>query len=130
MKSLRYLIDIDNYLGSKGNSGLYQFIINKMPKHDVYVEAFFGTGVIASKKRVACIDNIGFERISILSSLMSMKYQNFKMVNGNSRYQLYCSIDYYIYSGSKVLIYLDPPYLWSTRSDLKNSIYNIKTSTD
>jgi len=117
-------IDINNYLGSKGNSGLHQFIINKMPKHDVYIEPFFGTGVIASKKAAAPIDNIGIELDSTLYTSMSMRYLNFSFFNENSLKTIRYHIDKYRNKNKSVLVYLDPPYLWCTRSDLKTSTYN------
>ena len=77
-------METKNYLGSKGNSGLYQFIINKMPKHDIYIEPFFGTGVIASKKKPSPIDNIGIEVDEKLYSEMTMRYPHFNFFNENS----------------------------------------------
>lgn len=116
-------METKNYLGSKGNSGLYQFIINKMPKHDIYIEPFFGTGVIASKKKPSPIDNIGIEVDEKLYSEMTMRYPHFNFFNENSIKTIPCHIDRYKHGAHKILIYFDPPYLWSTRSDLKHSRY-------
>lgn len=41
--------------GTKGGSGVWQRIISEMPPHDVYVEAFWGRGTIARKKKPASI---------------------------------------------------------------------------
>lgn len=35
---------MDNYLGGKNGSGVYQAIINLLPPHDTYIEGFLGTG--------------------------------------------------------------------------------------
>ena len=51
----------ENYLGAKGGSGVYQTIINLMPPHKVYVEAFLGTGTIMKKKAPAEF-NIGIDK--------------------------------------------------------------------
>ncbi|MFS1487716.1 hypothetical protein BCU41_024755 (plasmid) [Vibrio lentus] len=40
---------IMGYLGSKAASGAYQAIIANMPQHDIYIEAFLGTGAIFQK---------------------------------------------------------------------------------
>jgi len=123
-----------SYLGSKGSSGMAQFIINKMPKHDIYIEAFLGTGLIMSKKKKAQI-NIGIElNLSMLEQVKKKFDQNHTLLHGNSliflpeiiRY----SIDRYNYTRSptdsnnyKTVLYLDPPYLPETRTDFKNSQY-------
>ena len=47
---------IRGYPGSKGASGVAQKIISLMPKHDHYIEAFLGSGVIARTKRPARVN--------------------------------------------------------------------------
>ncbi len=42
-----------SYPGSKGQAGTHQRIIGQMRPHSVYVEAFFGDGVIYERKRPA-----------------------------------------------------------------------------
>ncbi len=44
---------MDGLTGTKGGSGVWQRIISEMPEHDVYIEAFWGRGTIARKKRPA-----------------------------------------------------------------------------
>lgn len=39
--------------GSKGGAGVWQRIISEMPPHELYVEAFAGTGQVLLKKRPA-----------------------------------------------------------------------------
>jgi DNA adenine methylase len=34
------------YPGGKGGAGVYQTIINGMPRHEVYVEPFLGGGAV------------------------------------------------------------------------------------
>ncbi|MCG9790671.1 hypothetical protein L1D61_26435 [Vibrio mediterranei] len=41
-----------SYLGAKSGSGVYQTIINLMPPHDTYIEAFLGTGAIMRKRHL------------------------------------------------------------------------------
>jgi len=48
------------YPGGKNGAGTYQKIINRIPPHRVYIEAFFGSGAIMRAKRPADL-NIGIE---------------------------------------------------------------------
>lgn len=41
------------FVGSKGGAGVWQKIISQMPPHDLYVEAFAGTGQVLLHKRPA-----------------------------------------------------------------------------
>jgi hypothetical protein len=48
------------YPGGKGGAGVYQTVINGMPRHEVYVEPFLGGGAVMAAKRPACL-NIGVD---------------------------------------------------------------------
>jgi hypothetical protein len=48
------------YPGGKNGSGVYQKIINQMPPHRTYIEAFLGGGAILRAKRPAMV-NIGID---------------------------------------------------------------------
>ena len=41
------------YPGGKGGAGVYQTIINGMPRHEVYVEPFLGGGAVMAAKRMS-----------------------------------------------------------------------------
>ncbi|UCN00059.1 hypothetical protein LCX93_11085 [Sulfurimonas sp. SWIR-19] len=103
------------YLGRKGSSGIYQFIINKIPKHDVYIECFFGTGFISSVKKKAKL-NFGIEISSALCSKLSMQYLDVDLINGDVFIELPTLLNSSILSGKNICIYLDPPYLHETRT--------------
>jgi DNA adenine methylase len=121
-----------SYLGRKGGSGVAQWIINKMPKHDVYIEPFFGCGVVGFSKAAAPIDNIGYEISESLFNDLSMLEHSFKIYNHNCLNDdyLWSTIDRYIKFGQKVLVYLDPPYLPETRNDYVGSQYEHELSYD
>lgn len=111
----------DDYLGKKNGSGIPQFIISKMPKHDVYIEAFLGTGVIMAKKEKAKV-NIGIDKdLSILQK--SNFTDEYQILHGNSSIFLRSLIEKYNYDGSKIVVYLDPPYLPETRSSFSSCQY-------
>lgn len=50
-----------SYPGGKNGAGVYQSIINQMPPHEVYIEAFLGGGAIMRNKRPARL-NVGIDR--------------------------------------------------------------------
>ena len=119
-----------SYPGGKAASGVYQKIINLMPPHRVYVEGFLGGGAIMKAKRTAQ-KNIGVEidrdvyhqRIKDISDVLPFCY-------------LYCCEFLEWLKRGEVepwqpdtLIYLDPPYLLSTRSS-KRAIYKHEMLTE
>ncbi len=97
------------YLGAKGGSGVYQAIINVMPPHDTYIEAFLGTGVVMKNKAPAmrnigvdlnpgCVD--GFDYAAELFQTDALNFLS--------------EFDYH--TNGRVLVYCDPPYLHETRT--------------
>jgi len=124
--------------GGKGNS--FRNIINCMPPHKTYIEAFLGGGTILLKKKPALL-NIGIEIdmhtfMSFLlhsgisnptggsdpsfapTSLNSAVYTN---KSGSHRLIRGCAINYLenLNPDQDTLIYLDPPYLPETRKSGK-----------
>lgn len=118
-----------SYLGRKGGSGVAQWIINKMPKHDVYIEPFFGCGVVGFLKLPALIDNIGYEISKDICNELSMLEHSFKIFNRSAFDLLRYHIDTFVTVG-RVLVYLDPPYLPQTRSDYEQSQYENELTYD
>jgi DNA adenine methylase len=49
------------YPGGKGGSGVAQALINLMPPHEIYVEAFLGSGAVLRAKRPARSHTIGID---------------------------------------------------------------------
>lgn len=115
-----------NYLGRKGGSGVAQWIINKMPVHDVYIEPFCGCAVVASLKKMAMVDNILIDKnIELISSLKTFysSSDNFTVLNMDCFSVLDTFISDYVGQDKKVLVYFDPPYLPEVRSDYVGSQY-------
>jgi len=130
-----------SYNGGKGASGVHQQIINKMPKHRVYIETHLGGGSILLKKKpaectiaieidTAVIQN--FMRYSIAKDADSRPIpgSTCKYDGGISFVNEDCLkfLQNYNFKGDE-LIYLDPPYLFETRRD-KKDLYKYEYDTN
>jgi hypothetical protein len=107
--------DTANFVGSKGGSGVAQWLINQMPPHSVYVEPFFGKGTVFFQKRPA-LWNIGIEinpatLCAGVHSFAGSHKADFAMIWGDA-----LTILPALKTEPDWLIYADPPYLGSTRS--------------
>lgn len=99
------------YPGGKNGSGVYQSLINLMPPHKVYVEAFLGNGAIMRLKRPA-LANIGIDSDDhVLAMWRGDEVPRLTLRQADA-------LEYLAADGfaPSTLIYLDPPYLMSTRS--------------
>lgn len=96
------------YPGGKNAPGVYQRIINLMPPHRRYVEAFLGSGAVLRHKRPAIL-NIGIDRDRAA-------IEAYPPTPGLT---LLCTdaLDYLKTWDARPddLIYCDPPYLFETR---------------
>jgi len=113
---------IDNYLGAKNGSGVYQAIINVIPPHETYIEGFLGTGAVLKRKASAkrnigidlykpCIDNFD-DKAELYHADIFTFLTNFDFDNNG-----------------RIVIYFDPPYVISTRTS-KNRYENDFTDND
>ena len=128
------------YPGGKNGAGVYQQIINRMPPHHTYIEAFVGGGAVMRLKKPARI-NIGVdldpEPLKLLASLLPAcgsgiarnavativwdespdvaPFAGFS--EGRSRFTLFHGeavefLERYAFAGDgRELIYCDPPYM-------------------
>lgn len=102
------------YLGSKAASGAYQAIIANMPAHELYIEAFLGTGVIFNKKPQA-IRSIGIE----LDELTLSEFRTVYPIELHNQDTLDFLTAFDFKSPTNTFIYADPPYLPDTRTSSK-----------
>lgn len=127
------------YPGGKGGAGVYQTIINHMPPHDTYIEAFAGGGAVLRAKRPAS-RNIAIDRSATALAALLAHYvapgdhehqagiaerlvdtnavtvedtdrQTWEFVRGDCQAWL----AQHHWRGNE-LVYADPPYLLSTRA--------------
>ncbi len=101
-----------------GKNSAYQKIINLIPPHRVYIEAFVGSGAILRHKRPA-VSNIAIDadtsaleqlRWSIAQNGDTAGLMKVEFVNADSLTWLAA----YPFQGDE-FVYADPPYLFSTR---------------
>lgn len=116
------------YNGGKNGSGVYQTIINWIPPHEFYIEAFLGSGAIINQKKLAPKMNIGIElNRSVIDKFVYKA--GVTVVND-------CAISYlnhfrekhYINVKEKTFIYCDPPYPKASRKSQKDIYQNEMTN--
>lgn len=110
---------MENYLGAKSGSGVYQAIINLMPPHDTYIEGFLGTGAVMKRKAPAqrsigidlnkiCIDAFDYAAAELYLTCVFKFLRSFDFAGSG-----------------RTIAYLDPPYLSSTRTSAARYDYEL-----
>ena len=109
-----------SYNGGKESDGTFQKIINLMPPHDIYIEAFLGNGAIFRNKKPAFISSIGIDLdtsvirqwqlkgLSDLSKPTGITLINTDAISWLENFEGWSSVLKKM--GTRVLIYLDPTY--------------------
>jgi len=105
---------MSSYQGGKGASGVAEQIINRMPKHRVYIETHLGSGRVLLKKKPAN-SSIAIERDNKV--LNAFKYSIAEYDGMNITLHNKDAVEYLkkAYLSKDVLIYSDPPYVMGTR---------------
>jgi hypothetical protein len=116
------------YPGGKGGAGVYQTIINLIPPHRVYIEAFAGGANIYERKARAeksILVELDPVQADVLRSTIAgcIGSAGTHVVNDDA--VLFLSS--YSWVGDE-FVYLDPPYVLSTRT--KKAIYNHEMSDE
>jgi len=111
---------MESYFGGKNGNGTLQTILSMIPEHKYYVEGFTGSGAIIRNKK-KCLCDIGFEldravidKYHYRSSYTILNYSFLEFISKvNPLYLL------------DTFIYLDPPYLNSTRQSSKRYVFEM-----
>lgn len=105
---------LDNYTGHKKIDGLYQKIINQIPKHRIYAELFAGSAAIYSLFTVLAETVILNDINSEVHNLLCEKFRDKSVLN-----RKYDAIDFLKKMqplwNKETFVFLDPPYHHSTR---------------
>lgn len=98
------------YPGSKAADGVYHRIIGLMPPHEVYVEAFVGSGAILRRKRPARSSIVIDVDADVAAFWRRQDLTSTTVVHGDA---LRVLLDY-PWTGRE-LVYADPPYVMAAR---------------
>lgn len=110
------------YPGGKGGSGVVQQIINQIPPHRVYIDAFVGRSVVLAAKLPAPAGNIAIDSdAAVIESWQASP--GLTAICGDAISFLLS----YDWRGGE-FVYCDPPYLMETRS-CKRPLYRHEFDT-
>ena len=98
-----------SYPGSKAGSGVAERIIGQMPPHSIYAEAFAGSLVVGKLKRPAST-NYAIDADGACIAGLRDAGSHWTLIQGDCRRVLPT-----LALGPGSLVYMDPPYLLSTR---------------
>lgn len=104
---------MSGYFGGKDGAGVYQAIISQFPPHDLYVETHLGGGSMMRFKPPA-LRSIGVDLNQSVLDKFECPYPVELVCRDAESF-----IDDIDYAGSRVLLYVDPPYVLSTRTSRK-----------
>lgn len=121
-------MDFTRYPGAKTNSGIIQFLINRIPYHTRYCELFAGSAQLCKHKKPAAIKNV-------LCDIDDRVAKQLQMQMGD-RVDVYrfAALDFIAQAGMKSFtrsdfMYLDPPYPFISRRNGKK-YYRYEMSDD
>lgn len=115
----------NNYFGGKAGNGTYQFIINQIPKVEMFIDAMCGNLGITSNLKLPSITVLNDYDSCITDKLSQYSSDNI-IVKNCSYWDL---IDNYDNDGHNKIFYFDPPYLKSSRKS-STDIYKFEWSDE
>lgn len=121
----------NSYFGGKNSNGTYQTIINRIPPHDVFMSLFLGNCAVARHIRPAkvnVLNDLDFEVYKKWQAL-DMPYE-YTLFNKNAIDLLGDFVGQSKLDNPNTFIYLDPPYLLSTRSSKSKGYKQQMNETD
>lgn len=112
------------YPGGKSGAGVYQRIINLIPPHRVYIEAFLGGGAIMRHKKPADVSiGIDVDGRTLRTASLQLSMQACTLINSDA----ISFLREYAWRGDE-FVYCDPPYMMSTRRS--GPLYRFEMSDD
>lgn len=132
---------LDNYPGAKTNSGILQFLINRIPHHERYFELFAGSASLYFAKKLA-LQNVIMDRDEEVYRALGTKlsegypYKYIHETPASSTTELSCrDAQQWLWDNTDELrwpdfIYLDPPYPFLSRRSGKSYYRHEMTNDD
>ena len=117
---------MNRYVGGKNGAGVYQTIINRVPVHDLYVEAFAGSAAIYRKKAPAASSILVERDPGQVSRLAVLASASTTVVCADAVLHLEALVPAAM--PARVFVYLDPPYVHAARRDL--SLYRYEMTDE
>lgn len=117
---------LENYTGNKKIPGVYQKIINHIPKHAVYMELFAGSAAIYSLLTVVAGTVILNDINPEVQQLLTKKFPGVTVTNDCTVRILQTNEAVH---SKDTFIFLDPPYLHSTRPN-RTELYEFEMTDD
>lgn len=106
-------------MGGKSQSGVWQRIVNLIPRHRVYVEPFLGSGAIMRLKAPAKL-SFGFDLTLHPETVATLHCRpGVSLFESCGLFALESLSRLGSWHPSDVLVYCDPPYVHATRSSAK-----------
>ena len=106
------------YPGGKNGAGVWQWLINHMPPHRVYIEPFAGAAAVLRHKLPA-LSSIALDiDAAAVETLSALPLPNLRVIHGDALTFLRS----YPFTGEE-LVYCDPPYLFGTRASGRRGLY-------
>ncbi|SMX29154.1 D12 class N6 adenine-specific DNA methyltransferase [Pelagimonas phthalicica] len=123
------------YSGGKNGAGIFQRIINQMPPHSTYIEAFLGSGAVLRRKAMA-ERNIGIDPSNKAHSLCLAEWPHAHLdlnLFEGSALDLLPTLETLVSKARLIdqpdtLIYADPPYVMETRKG--GDLYDFELTDD
>ena len=115
---------LGRYPGGKNGAGVYQRLINQIPPHSEYVEAFLGSGAILRRKKPAA-RNVGIDADAGTIAAFGDRGPHLELICGDA-------IEYLAGRAwtASAFVYCDPPYLATTRASGSRGIYRHEMLTE
>lgn len=115
------------YNGGKGSSGVVQTIINQIPPHQTYIEAFVGGGAVFRAKAPAA-SSILIDRDPAVVDEWKRRCEftsvPVTILQADALERLPCLV----LANPECFVYLDPPYVHATRRDI--NLYRYEMDDD
>lgn len=129
------MVNLNNYRGNKAVSGLFQFIINRVPECTTIIEAFAGSGAITHKLLMPLITvKNNFTVRTVLNdcdrsvcNALHCKFPGTTVITNYTAAQLLLNL---LPGTTDMFIYCDPPYKLSTRGSERRIYKHEMTDED